>query len=468
MKLSLVFEADGIAVALFERHGLGWRKLQDTQLVWRESTDSETLAERLQALLRPLLLAWAVPPQTSVLVVPPAEIGGLIRTTQKDAKDDLALLCEKALATQLPYPIRELHYIWRQGSAAEVKDKASRRSKAVLPQTLAIYWLPKNWLSELRAALTRLGLRIDEVYNRAFLYGASASLRLGDWLLLEQRPGVVTGYLFDRTGLASASFCLEGDDSSLPLQLALALHALPEQLTLYGDELSDALRRVCDQRWPGQTVVPQHLAGNLAEQVFRRWHAGDTGIWFAPEPQRITSALTPWLVATSVVALSVVIGFSWYERKLSKEVAALDTSAERIRPAYKVASSRQRELFGMQTTLRNIEQFEKATPPLPAYISVSEHLPEGSWLVHYHASLKQTRLEGYGADAATVSKAFDDTPYRASSDKLTGQPVHAVDEKLQPFAVTLHDRPRLKSSVAKQPAQQPAQQSPAQAAKPGA
>lgn len=445
MKLSIAFDAAGMEIALFQRKLGSWRITQEARLTWKESRESETFSEKVQAVLRPIMLAWGVPPQTTVLLVPPTDVGGIVSATLQGKLDDGPAACEKALASRLPYSIRELTYAWKQ---APSKDGKSTH--------LAIYWLPRNWLADVRAVLGRLGLRVDEIYSRAFLYSTTSHASQLDWVLLEQQENLLNGYLFRADGLPVASFTLDsgvGDANALGQRLAMAIHDFPASASVYASGISAGLHVVCARKWPDQTVKPLQMQ-HIAERAFVRWHAGDEGIWITPEPQLVTAKLTPWLISAAVITLAVVIGFSWHERSLGKEVAQLEASSERLRPGFRIASAKQRELFALQDTMARIERFDKLPSPLTSYALVTEQLPEKSWLVHYDYQPGQITLEGYGSSSDTVAKAFDGTPLTASPSK----PAVALDEKLQPFAVVLHDRPSTKPLAKKQnakPAEQP-------------
>jgi len=449
VKLSIAFDAAGLEIALFQRKLAGWRVTREARLTWKESRDSETFSEKVQAVLRPILLAWGVPPQTTVLLVPPTDVGGIVSATHPGKLEDGPAACEKALASRLPFAIRELTYAWKQAPAKDGKGTH-----------LAIYWLPKNWVADVRAVLGRLGLRVDEIYSRAFLYSTTAHANPLDWVLLEQHDALLNGYLFRADGLPVASFTLDNaraDTHTVSQRLAMAIHDFPDTASVYASGLPAPLHVVCLRKWPDQTVKPLQMQ-HIAERAFVRWHAGDEGIWITPEPQLITAKLTPWLIGAAVITLAVVIGFSWHERALGKEVTQLEASSERLRPGYRIASSKQRELFALQDTLGRIERFEKSPSPLSSYALITEQLPEKSWLLHYDYQPKQISIEGYGSTSDAVVKAFDKTPLAASTSK----PSVALDEKLQPFAVVLHDRPSTKPLAKKQNAQ------PAEQPKPGA
>lgn len=430
MRLSIAFDADGLDVRLFRRALLGWQLAGEARLNWSLPQENASFAETLQAVLRPTLLAWAVPPQTPVLVVPPAEVGGIVSFQQPGKLDHPVAACEKALASRLPFALRELAYVWRAAAGAQVTE-------------VAIGWLPKSWIADSRSALARLGLRAEEYYCRAFLLGGAADAGEGRTaagrVLLEANAKQLAGTLLAANRLPVAGFCLDRAADSLPGQLALAIHDFPAEPGVFARGLDEALSQVCRVRWPAQIIKPLPEV-SLAERAFVRWHAGEAGIWIAPEPQWLVTRLTPWLIGVAVVALAGVVALSWQERKLDKSVKSLEVASDKIRLAYRMASARQRELFALQDTQGKIEQFQKNPPPLQVLGLLTDQLPEPSWLLHYHFKAGRTVAEGYGRSSQELLKAFENGPLQVQAKT----PAVALDTALTPFALEFHDRPHQK------------------------
>ncbi|MDK2122865.1 hypothetical protein [Parachitinimonas caeni] len=424
MKLAIALDAAGIDLALLARGITGWRIEKEVRLPWRVApTAQESFAERLVGTIRPTLLAWGVKPQTEALIVPPAEIGGIASATFEGKLDDeqLRTKIEQTLAARQPFPLRELEY----DSRVVVAGKNA--------SLLSIFWLPRGWVIECKAAFARLGVLIAEFYGRAPLLAGSRESSHAAWLLLEQAGNTVSAYAF-RAGVPELMFSTPADPAALGLSIQAMLGSY-EARPIVGSGLDPALAQSCARFQEGRALVQitQASAGYL---ILRHWLSGGAGIWVKPDPQLVLARYTPALIAVVVLALVGVVGASWYERSLSAEVKQLGSTQAKLAPTFRKVEAKQREVFALQAQLDRFDRFGKLASPLETLTLLSEKMPEKSWLVRYHYRPESIVLEGYGSTASDVGKLFGKT-------KLVMTPAQAQvaqDPKLKPFALTLNEQ----------------------------
>ena len=86
MKLAIEITETGLRVGLYQQRLKGWACQQRAELPWRLDASQTSMAEQLVATLRPSLLAWGVKPDTSVIVAPSGDVGGVLSMTELDGE----------------------------------------------------------------------------------------------------------------------------------------------------------------------------------------------------------------------------------------------------------------------------------------------------------------------------------------------------------------------------------------------
>ncbi|MFC4161835.1 hypothetical protein [Chitinimonas lacunae] len=407
MKLVLAIDQAGVDVGLYRRNWRGWARVRHAWLGWREGRAQETFAEKFQATLRPLLLEWAVPPQTPCLITPSSDIGGVVESAYSEVKpEDWLELSEKLLASRLPYSVKELVHCHRLvGLKTQGKLQKAR---------LLVYWLPRAWLADCRAVLARLGMRLVEIYPRPRLFENLTGLGNSGGICIEQSGTALALYAIDGERATTAKLTVELAPPSHLQPLTLALQGLGgERAGVYGFGLSPECEQAVRER--SGHYHPTEMVRPLSDALFRQWLTGERGIWLAPERESINAKITPWAIGFAVVGLGVFASMSWYERKLNGQLKTVEDNKASIESNHRRVAAKQRELFHIQDQLGRVERFDQlaSRSPLNTLALVSEHLPAEAWLTAYTFKDKTVTIEGSGLDNARLIAALEKTPLAA-------------------------------------------------------
>lgn len=407
MKLVLAIDQAGVDVGLYRRSWRGWARVRHAWLGWRESRAQETFAERLQATLRPLLLEWAVAPQTPCVITPPSDVGGVVEAAYSEVEPaSWPELADKLLASRLPYSVKELTHCHR---LVRLKTQGKLQSARLL-----VYWLPRAWLADCRAVLGRLGMRLVEIYPRPRLFELLSGLGSSGGVCVEQSGGALALYAIDGERATTAKLTVELSQPANLQPLVLALQGLGgERASVYGFGLDPECELAVRER--SGRYHPTELVRPLTDAVFRQWLTGERGIWIEPERDSLNAKITPWAIGFAVIGLAAFVSLSWYERKLDGKLKSTEESKASIESNHRRVAARQRELFHIQDQLGRVERFDAlaAKSPLNTLALVSEHLPAEAWLTAYSFKDKTVVIEGTGLDNAGVIAGLASTPLSA-------------------------------------------------------
>lgn len=406
MKLVLVINGNGVELAQYRRSWRGWQRQRAVSAPWTEGTADATLGEQLAGALRPHLLAWGIAPGTPVLVAPNTGIGGVL-TAPLQAGKPQAEQVDLLLSGRLPHSLAEI--------------AACPRVQGASPhQTLSVAWLPQGWLNELRDALARLGLRLEEIYPLAFLLPAALpKAQSGRRLWLAQSGSQLMLWSLAPAMAADGSAVLDASLPNLPQRLALAAFGLSDGrdgtaawLTSgLDDTASAAVASVADA--PVQPAAWPDLAG----QTFSAWLAGEQGWWIAPPREWLIARLSPWLIGAAVLLILGIATMSWQRQRLADETTHLDATADHLRPNHRRLEAKERELLRLRGQMLDAESFRKRTGALDALAAATSILPPDAWITHYHYDKDGSRIDGKGVTTDTLLKPLATTGWLANAPK---------------------------------------------------
>ncbi|MBV8465901.1 MAG: PilN domain-containing protein [Burkholderiales bacterium] len=395
MKLAIEITETGLRVGLYQQRLKGWACQQRAELPWRLDASQTSMAEQLVATLRPSLLAWGVKPDTSVIVAPSGDVGGVLSMTELDGELTDERI-EKLIAQHLPYSPSEIAWVVRHGS-----DGAARSAQ--------IAWIPRGWLTDIKGALERLALRLDEVFPLVFL--VANSLR---------RP-IKQPYLWVRATKESLALCALRPDGLVENmatvgfdapggshKFALARYAIAGGVALpvlLAADSSDANERA--MAWLGNEAEVTPIPSlDTVDRLFQSWLAGDAGWWQAPSRDWLIARSMPWLIGLALVLLASMAYLTWERQHLIEQTSKADDQANKLRPAHRKLEAQQRQLFQMTAQILDAESYEHGKPPLDPLAIVTDLLPPGTWVTHYRFDGQGYLLEGKGASSADMVKVL--------------------------------------------------------------
>lgn len=416
MRMTLVIEAGAVSLSLHKLTLGRWQTLRRARLPFHDASGEQGFAELLTAALRPTLLAWGVPTQTPVLLVPPGDMGGVLTTTVGKPTQITAEV-ERVASQSLPFAPQDL-----------LLCHQTRQHD----QTIQVYiaWLPKRWVDDCESTLARLGMRLDEVLPRAFLL-PYASVTSGPFIWLLQSGETITAYKIVRE---QCQLVLNTDLQSDPQ----AQHLLASLAALDGATAPSYLATVDDTTLLAPAAaIRQAPAPDWLALAFQRWALGDAGWWSRPTQAQTVALFAPVLIGLALLLLTIMAVLTWRQHQLDQANRSLEASADRLRPNHSRLESRQRELFKLQADLLQAESISKPTHPLDALALLAPALPMDSRIASYQFSPAGVVVEGYGIDNERAIKALATTrliakPAPVSLPKL---------DKLASFALTLTIKP---------------------------
>lgn len=430
-KLALLLEQGQITVSLWTFGFKGWGIARTEKVVL---PTADPLAEQVLAAIRPLVLKWAIAPDTPVLTVVPAGVGGFLSLSlSASAAKDLDALIDVEIAKALPFSVREV-----EKSHSVVKDKDQLR--------VSVLWMPRSWVGELKNALARIGLRLSELFHRAQLVGGelggSGELASAPWGCIEQDGKAVHFHFFRQGGVVERSRSLTSVEAPrLAQELNLDLLSLsciglaPRSLYLAGVDapLGEALAAN-----PGSER--SRLKAHRREQalpglLLAYWRRGGAGVWLMPERTAMMARLTPWTIGL-VAAFMVTAGVLWWTvLDQRSQTEQLDADIKKIKQKFQKASAVESEVIRFQREINAIQEASRPAEALDALHEVFKALPEQSWLVGFRFDGKEVAVEGYGTSEDDVRKALGSSPRLAGIETREAQ--LAVDAAQHPFALKM-------------------------------
>lgn len=426
LKLALILEQDQLIVSLWSFGLKGW-KISRSEKVSMPTADP--LAEQMLAAIRPLILKWGLPPEVPLVAMAPAGVGGFLSFSfPRVAKSDLEALIDGELAKALPFSLKEVergYQVKRRGDRLEV----------------SVFWLPKSWVSELRNALSRAGLRLSEVFHRAQMLGAALARRevAGAWGCVEKSAAGVHFHFFRRGVLPDRSrFLASSDPAALAGEFELDLLALssagiqPE--IVHGVGVEEALRGALAQSKKVRLEPHANLAG-LPDLLLGAWRGGGQGIWLAPDKSAMAARLTAALIRIVGVG-ALVCGAAWWALSgLHDQEDALENEVKRLKPRYQKALAVEREAVLSQREIGQIEALGGGTSALAVLYEVFKSLPPDAWLLRFDYTAGQVEIEGYGSDSHQLGEILQQNNVLA--EIVSVDPQVATDEQRQPFALKM-------------------------------
>lgn len=378
-----------------------------------------TLADQVLAAARGLVIRWKLAPDTPVIVQAPAGTGGILSMAlPAGAKGGLAPLIEAELTKALPFPLREIHYAWEAGKGAAATQAS-------------IFWVPRAWVADLSAALSRIGLRLAEVVMRASL-AAHALKPAGDtaWALLEADKEQVHLHSF-RGALPVWASSQTGQQVNLALESLLLAGTPAAALDLYftSGEVPASLAAI------GSGIRSQQREPVDYPDTLLQWYqAGNAGILIDPERSVLLARLTPVAIALLLLGFAATAAIWWLTETTHKDKLELESSLDSIRPAAEAVIAQEKRLLANRQAIAALERLYAEPDALDALDAVARALPKKAWLVRfsYHDGLLEA--EGYGSS----NEAMEDKLKNAKPG-FTGvgrcQAQLASQAKLKPFCV---------------------------------
>lgn len=431
-KLALLIEQAHITVSLWTLGLKGWQ-ISRSENVSLPTTDP--LAEQVLAAIRPLVLKWGVAPDTPVLTVVPAGVGGFLSfTLPATAGKDLDALIDVEIGKVLPFSVREVEKSYRF-----VKEKERLR--------VSVLWMPKLWVGELKNALARIGLRLSELFHRAQLVGgelgASGDLASASWGCIEQDGKAVHFHFFRKGNVVERSRSLVfGESARLAQELNLDLLSLscinltPRRIFLAGVDgaLADSLAAQVEPESKG-AIQPYQRKSGLPERLLALWKSGDGGVWLVADRTAMMARLTPWMIGL-VALCTVLAGSLWWTVLGQREQAAqLEADVKKIKQKFQKASGVEAEVIRAQLEINGIQAATQPSESLDALYEVFKAMPEAAWLVSFKFDGKEVVTEGYGIASETLQAELKKSPRLAAIELL--KPQVANDAEHNPFALKM-------------------------------
>jgi hypothetical protein len=438
-KLALLVEREHVFVSLWSR-GLREWKISASERIALRSADP--LPEQILGAIRPLVLRWALPPDTPVYCVVQPPPGGLVSLKfPRKARKDLAALVDFELAKSLPFPLKEVERGFQ--TVAEGNDLL-----------VSVFWLPKAWLTEIRNALARAGLRLTEVFHRAQLVGTALSTAAGasvegkPWGYVEQDGDTVYLHLFRHGALPATSRALGqvADPTvvqNLHLELLACQAATPGSTPLYLAPLADdsLLGRLRDAAAAhGEiTLKPYESKLDFAALLLAFWKQGGEGVWLVPDRASMMARLTPVGLVLVIVGVLASATVWWLVSGARDDVAALEADASKVKPHYQKAVAVEKQLLDVSEQIHAVEAMASGPRALDVLYEVFKFLPDKAWLLRFGFTLEGASFEGYGISGQDLQKKLKQSG--KFSQVALREPKLAKDQTLVPFALEVKWRP---------------------------
>ncbi len=428
-KLALLIEQAQITVSLWTFGLKGWG-ITRTEKVPLPTTDP--LAEQVLAAIRPLVLKWGIVPDTPVMTVVPAGVGGFLSfSLPATASQDMDALIDVEIGKSLPFSVREVEKSYRI-----IKEKDLLR--------ISVLWMPKLWVGELKNALARIGLRLSELFHRAQLVGGelggNGELLAAPWGCVEQ-DGKAVHFHFFRMGnvversrsLAFAETAKLAQEFNLDLLSLSCIGLTPNRIFLAGVE--SALGDTLSAQKKGGLQTYQRKNG-LPELLLAFWKKGGGGVWLIPDRATMMARMTPWMIGLVALCSALTVALWWTVQGQREEVEQLESDIKKIKPKFQKASGVETEVIRAQLQINGIHTITQPGEPLEALYEIYKTLPEKAWLASFKFDGKEIVIEGYGAEGSSLLESLKKTPRLAALEAQT--PVVAVSADLDsPFALKM-------------------------------
>lgn len=438
IKLALVMEQDHISAAVWEFGLKGW-KISRSERVALPTADP--LAEQVLAAIRPLAVSWGIAPDTPVMVVVPAGVGGVLSFTfAKSARKDLDALLDFELTKALPFSLKEIE---RGYHAATVGEHLN----------VGVVWLPRLWLVELKNALARAGLRLSELFHRAQLMGVALGREqaAAPWGCVEQDGPAVHFHYFRSGVFPDRSRCLcQAEAATLGREFELEWVALdsagmsPSPVYLLGVE--PALRETLEKPHIGQLQV-REAKPDLPELLLSLWNGGGKGVWLMPDKGDMTDKLTPYLIGLAALGVLVSVAAWWVSSQQGEAVVVLEDEIKHLKPRYLKAVALEREVVAAQQEIDGIGAAVDGPSPLEPFYEIFKALPETAWLLSFNYAQDQISIEGYGVEDKVLSEKLSHSGQ--FKDIAPVEPQLAKNAEAVPFALKMKWSKSAKPSPAK-------------------
>lgn len=431
-KLALLIEQAHITVSLWTLGLKGWG-VSRTEKVSLPTADP--LAEQVLAAIRPLVLKWGIAPDTPVLTVVPAGVGGFLSfSLPATASQDMDALVDIEIGKALPFSVREVEKSYRI-----VKEKERLR--------VSVLWMPKLWVGELKNALARIGLRLSELFHRAQLVGGelgeNGDLSSSPWGCIEQDGKAVHFHFFRKGNIVERSRSFSFSESAklaqelnLDLLSLSCINLMPRQIFLAGIDgtLGNTLAAQVEVE-NRDGLSPYTRKRGLPELLLAFWKSGGGGVWLAPDRSAMMARLTPWVIG--LVALCAVFsGALWWTVLGQREEASqLEADIKKIKQKFQKASAVEADVIRAQLEINAIQAATQPTEPLEALYEAFKVLPEKAWLVSFKFDGKEVVVEGYGVGNEVLQAALQKSP-RFSGVEVQ-PPQVANDTEHGPFALKM-------------------------------
>lgn len=450
---------------------------------------AEPTPDAIAAALRPLVLRWALPAATPVVVLAAPLLGGILAVVSPVARNKDRSWIDQELTKQLPFAPREL----------ETGITLVQRSGK---QTAEVFWLPKGWVADLKAAVGRIGLRLDEILARAQLLaplpvankpakktkaakGLSKQEAVKQALnpaakpatqpaLPQPQPPEPVEVLIEgegdalyfhcyRNGVALRSRILPAEAQAAADAVLLELMALegqgikPLRLALRGPLLDLHAALLAADLGKLEVTLTATLP-DLPAAFCAAWLRDVHGVWVMPERKQLLAKLYRAGFALAAVGVLVCGALSWATDDAKTASEQLETEAKRLKPRYQKVVAIEKQAVEASRLLAAMDAVNAAsvTPvPLDALFRVYEALPEKAWVTHFACRADGSLVvSGRGAKTDDVLAKLRQSPNIADAKVGTPEENAPADA----FAIEAHWRPA--------PPPKPASPAPAAVAQP--
>lgn len=425
-KLALILEQDQLIVSQWSFGVKGW-KISRSEKIPMPTADP--LAEQVLSAIRPLVLKWGLPADVAVVAVTPIGVGGFLSFSfPVVAKKDLDALVDNELVKALPFSLKEVERGY-QISRVDGRLEAS------------VFWLPKSWVTELRNALSRAGLRLSELFHRAQMIGAALAKReaSGPWGCIEKN-GMGVHFHFYRSGSLPdrSRFMTSSDPAVLSGEFGLDMLALssagmrPEFVYEIGG--GDMLRGMSAQA-QGVKFERHENPVALPEMLLGLWRSGGAGVWLVPDRSAMMARLTTALIGVVGAGVVVSIAAWWMVSSLRDQADTLDAEVKRLKPRYQKALVIEQDALRAQREIGQIEALAGQPAVLGVLYEIFRALPPNAWLLRFDYAAEQIEIEGYGSDSHQLGEILQQN--KKFSGIVSIDPQLATDEQRQPFALKM-------------------------------
>ncbi len=390
--------ASGLSVVQFQRRFTGWVCLHSSNLVLAEASQdfSEILIK-----LRDTTADWKIPTATWVSWIMPGDILAVLQYCKpKDQVADISNL--------FPFESKDIHI----SDFSESSDK---------PQS--IYWIHKDWVTEVAKVSAELGWVCDEIYTRAQLLKGVLPKGVNQFrLLLEgedsekhlhiyaSNGSIVRTTQVVATGPEDVAKTIRREMGAVAAQSSggfqLFVHNLPVQSTgLSPDEMPVQL-----------------LAGLDFESLAARLiSSAETGIEVRPTFGALVNRINAYSLGFAMVGSLLLALMVWHDSVLQTEVEGSRRQARTDTARYQAAKLARRESVKMAEAVKLKASIVADPPVFQPLADIMSVLSPPSSLSLYEKNAVVVRIAGLNGKPEALKLLLEQNP-KFSGVRVTNTP----------------------------------------------